>query len=279
MSKYESHNLEEKELPFIYREISISTDKKLGALNWHENIEILYIVEGNGEISNNGTMIAVDAGDIVVISSNHLHAFATYESKIKCRYLIVDRSFCLANGFDSTSLDFDSKPEDAEVRARMVEIDKAYATDESTPYRTLRIRSLILSLLLLLCRDHSTEAPDAKRPERSLAYVKQAIDFIRANYNKDISLDDVSDFVGVNKCYLSREFHKYTGYTFVSYVNMLRCKMARQLLVDVRMSISAVGLRCGFENPSYFAKSFARYIGMPPNKYRKMSLMGAELSN
>ena len=150
----------------------------------------------------------------------------------------------------------------------MDEIDEAYQMDACEQYRTLRIRSLVLSLMLLLCRSHSREAPEAKRPERSLAYVKGAIDYVRANYDKDVSLDDVADFVGVNKCYLSREFHKYTGYSFVSYINMTRCKMARQLLFDEKLSVLEVGYRCGFENPSYFAKSFKKYIGMLPSEYR-----------
>lgn len=268
MSQYESHNLEERELPFIYREMSIAPGKKLGASNWHENIELLYILEGGGEISNNGVSIPVKEGDIVVINANHLHAFATGESKMRYKYLIVDRSFCLTNGFDSTRLSFDEQISDTAVRDLMDEIEKAYAADENEPYRVLRIRSLILSLMLLLCRDHSRVAPDAKRPERSLAYVKGAIDYIRANYDKDISLDDVAEFVGVNKCYLSREFHKYTGYPFVAYINMTRCKMARQLLLDEKLSISEIGARAGFENPSYFAKSFVKYIGMLPSEYR-----------
>lgn len=268
MSQYESHNLEENELPFIYREMSILPGKKLGASNWHENIEILYVVCGGGEISNNGEVIPVAVGDVVVINANHLHAFATHGEKFTYRYLIVDRSFCLANGFDSSALAFDSQIHDSRVSGIMDEIDLAYKMGEGEPYRTLGIRSRVLSLLLILCRDHSRKSPEIKRTERSLSYVKQAIDYVRANYDKDHSLDEVADFVGVNKCYLSREFHKYTGYPFVAYVNMTRCKMARQLLLDSRLTISEVGARSGFDNPSYFAKSFQKYIGMLPSEYR-----------
>jgi AraC-like DNA-binding protein len=91
---------------------------------------------------------------------------------------------------------------------------------------------------------------------------------VRASYEKNFSLDDVAAFVGVNKCYLSREFHKYTGYPFVAYVNRTRCKMAQQMLADERISISDVGKRCGFPNRSYFAKCFQRYIGVLPGEYR-----------
>ncbi len=269
MSQYESHHLEKEELPFIYKEMSIRAQRKLGASNWHENIEVLYIVEGGGEIFNNGTLLTVKAGDVIVINANHLHALATKEQKMKYRYLIVDRSFCLANGFDSTSLSFEQKIADPMVRSVLNDIDKSYAIHTDEAYRTLSIRVLVLSLMLLLCRDHAKKAPEAKRPERSLSYVKKAIDYVRANYHKDISLDDVSAFVGVNKCYLSREFHKYTGYPFVAYVNMTRCKMAKLLLLEGGGSISEVGALCGFESPSYFAKSFQKYVGMLPSEYQR----------
>ena len=150
----------------------------------------------------------------------------------------------------------------------MEELHKAYELPEETPFRTLRIRSLVLDLMLLLCRNHGSSAEQGERTERSVTYTKQAIAYIRASYDKDFSLDDVAAFVGVNKCYLSREFHKYTGYTFVDYVNRTRCSMAQQLLLDARLSIHEVGKRCGFETRSYFARSFRRYTGMRPGEYR-----------
>ena len=135
--------------------------------------------------------------------------------------------------------------------------------------RILKIRSLVLQILVLLCERHSSPLRESLLTDRSLSYVKQAITYIRASYDKDFSLDDVADFVGVNKCYLSREFHKYTGYPFVAYVNRTRCKMACQLLLNEKLSVSEVGRRCGFPNRSYFAKCFKRYIGALPAKYRE----------
>ena len=269
MSRYENHNLEESTLPFIYHETLLRPRGLMfGSANWHENVELLYIVEGRGFISNNGNILSVSAGDTVMINANHLHTLTTDDCAMRYRYLIVDRSFCLANGFDTGKIYFSTQICDTAVNEIMAEIEAAYAEKADAPYRTAHIRSLVLRLMVLLCRDHSTEQPEDRRHERCLTYVKQAIDFIRASYDKTCSLDDVAAFVGVNRCYLSREFHKYTGYPFVAYVNRTRCKMAQQMLLDARLSIREVGERCGFESPSYFAKSFRRYIGMRPGEYR-----------
>ncbi len=269
MSQYEEHGLENMELPFIYRERAVRpTNRMLGSSNWHENIEIIYIVEGDGVVSNNGHLISVSEGDIVVINSNHLHSLAAGEATLLHRYLIVDRSFCLANGIDTNTVAFDTQIEDGRMRELMEQLYVEYHSAEDTPYRTLTVRSLVLQIMVRLCTAYGTPAREAERPERSVSYVKQAIAYVQASYEKNFSLDDVASFVGINKCYLSREFHKYTGYPFVAYVNRTRCKRAQSLLSDARLSISEVGRRCGFDNRSYFTKCFRRYIGLLPAEYR-----------
>ena len=277
MSRYEEHGLENMELPFIYRESAVrpikrvngSSNRMLSSSNWHENIEILYVVGGEGVIFHNGHVLSVQAGDIAVISTNQLHSLAAGEEPLLHRYLIIDRSFGLANGIDTNTVSFDARIEDAELRELMEQLHEAYRMQEDSLYRTPTIRSLVLRILVLLCTAHGTPVVgESELQDRSVSYVKQAIAYVRASYEKSFSLDDVAAFVGVSKCYLSREFHKYTGYPFVAYVNRMRCKIAKSLLSDERLSISEVGKRCGFDNRSYFAKCFYRYVGILPAEYR-----------
>jgi AraC-like DNA-binding protein len=273
VSKYENHNLETNELPFIYNERIIKPKNELfDTPNWHENIEILYIVNGEGAISNNGTVFSVCAGDIAVINHNNLHAISARDKSMLHRYLIVDRSFCISNGIDTNSLLFETEISDSRVRDLMEQLHTAYTSDKASPTRILSIRSLVLQILVLLCTCHAAPSKPSEKTEKSVAYVKTAISYIHASYAENFSLDDVAAFVGINKCYLSREFHKYTGLPFVAYVNRTRCNMAKQLLLDERLSIAEIGSRCGFENRSYFAKSFRKYVGMLPGEYRAKKL-------
>lgn len=269
MSQYENHNLEDQILPFIYRPGSVrATDYRFGSSNWHENIELLYITDGEGLVSDNSQLISVSKGDVAVINSNHLHALAGGHQPMSYRYLIVDRAFCIANGFDSAHLSFRTKIADRELNRLLDELHAAYGMSKETQYRTLTIRALVLQLMLLLCKNHSTAISQEAHADRGAAYIKQAIDYIRATYDKDVSLEDVASFIGISACYLSREFHKYTGYSFVAYLNRTRCKKAQQLLSDDRLDIHEIGKQCGFENRSYFSKIFRRYIGASPIEYR-----------
>ena len=268
MSRYENHNLEDRELPFIYRERQAKSIKLMpSSANWHENIEVIQIVSGSGAVYNNGHVLPVSEGDVIVINANHLHSLFTDGEPLVHRYLIVDREFCVDNGVDTSLLSFDTRISGDEIRGLMEELNKIYFMPD-IQCRILKIRSLVLQILVLLCERHSSPLRESLLTDRSLSYVKQAITYIRASYDKDFSLDDVAEFVGVNKCYLSREFHKYTGYPFVAYVNRTRCKMACQLLLNEKLSVSEVGRRCGFPNRSYFAKCFKRYIGALPAEYR-----------
>lgn len=267
MSHYESHHLEEEPLPFIFKEcVARSSGIFPSASNWHENVEILFVTEGCGTVWDNGHATRVSAGDVFVFNANHLHSLG---GEMHYCYLIVDRTFCLSNSIDTAAFSFDPFiVSDPSLQKLMEELRGCYALPDLAPLRTPEIRSVVLRLMLHLCRAHASPIlPDASA-EKGAAYVKKAIDYIRASYEKSFSLEDVAAFVGVNKCYLSREFHKYTGYRFVAYVNRTRCKMACRLLSDTDLPIGEIGRRCGFENRSYFARSFQTYIGCLPGEYR-----------
>ena len=151
MSRYESHNLEYSELPFIYRSFEIcASDYKFGSSNWHENVELLYVTEGEGAIVNNGKIISVSKGDLVIINSNHLHAMAAGKKAMRYRCFIIDRTFCVANGIDTNAFSFESKVCDSRVRDLMESLEDAYQQSVESPCRTLAIRTRCLELLLFL---------------------------------------------------------------------------------------------------------------------------------
>ena len=283
VSQYENHHLEQTPLPFIYNTGSVRpTNHMFGSSNWHENVEIIHIIDGDGSISVNGQVLKVCKCDTVMINSNHLHALSAGDVKMVYCYLIIDRSFCLENGFDSNKITFDIKIEDDYVARILESLRDAYESPADTPYRTLTIRSLVSQLLLLLCKHHSHPSKQNDchdRHDRGVLYTKQAIDYIHAACDKDFSLEDVASFVGISKYYLSREFHRYTGYPFVAYVNRTRCKKAQQMLADERLEIQEIGKHCGFESASYFARAFRHYIGMSPTEYRTLLLKNKKITN
>ena len=95
------------------------------------------------------------------------------------------------------------------------------------------------------------------------------IEYIRANYYKKISLDEIARYVNFSKTYLSRIFKEETGENISMYINKIRIEKAKLLLTDKGTSLVDVANMVGFEDQSYFTKVFKAVTGIPPKKYKE----------
>ncbi len=99
------------------------------------------------------------------------------------------------------------------------------------------------------------------------AVILEAINYIRKNYVRDISLTDVSEAVGVSSVYLSRLFSKELGTNFVAFVKEFRVSAAKRLLTDKNTRVKEVAEKAGFANDKYFMRVFKEETGMTPKEY------------
>ena len=273
MKVYETHDLKNKELPFIFhKNWTYHKGKGFGSPNWHENIEILYIKEGSGIIANGMQHINVKRGDIVVINTNNLHSFGAFEDHLTYDCLIIDRSFGLSNGLDTNCISFNDHFRDQRIANLMQSISNEWLQSSEDTFYTLKIRSYVQQIMCILCVEYSHPKEPTENNARILTCVKSAIEFIQSSYDQNISLEDVAEFVGINKYYLAHEFHKITNYSFVAYLNSTRCKVAKKLLLQGDNTISEIAKICGFESSSYFAKVFFKYEGVRPSEIKRSAM-------
>ena len=274
MSVYETHIMQNPQLPFIFHKKTRlrSANRNYIPTNWHENIEIIYVTYGSGTVSCDTAHYSVSAGDFFIVNPNCLHSFSTENELFIYHCLIVDRSFCLANHFDTNNIQFTSLFRDPEMEMLIGKIEEEYTPPYRSAYRTQVIRALVLQIMARLCCEHSSPNEGGSVDTRLLSCIKQAIGYIRSNCQCDLSLDDVAAFVGLSKFYFAREFRRVTEHTFVSYLNTVRCEKAKQLLSENRMRIGEIGRACGFENQSYFTRIFRKYTGYLPGSYREKQL-------
>ncbi|SNR96757.1 Two-component response regulator, YesN/AraC family, consists of REC and AraC-type DNA-binding domains [Anaerovirgula multivorans] len=102
---------------------------------------------------------------------------------------------------------------------------------------------------------------------RAIESVKK---YVRENYMKDISLNDVADYIELSSYYLSRLFKKIEGENFKDYLIKTRMEKAKQLLREERKSIKETALEVGYEDPNYFSRAFKKYVGIPATEYAKL---------
>ena len=272
MNTYEKHVLANPALPFIFHvdHLCHKTTPQRG--NWHENIEILCFIEGEGNVRLNARNFSVSPGDIVVVNSNCLHEFST-DSKMKYHCLIIDRSFCVANYIDTNKIHFKSQFKDEKLTHYFNDLRHNFEMAESVAWRTQTIRALVLSLLTEVCKKYSEAYDETLDSDiRLISCIKKAIGYIRSEYQREITLDEMCDLVGLSKYYFAREFKRITGHTIVNYINLTRCENAKVLLCESDVSIAQIAAQCGFADQSYFTRVFRATTGMSPTRYRKENM-------
>ena len=110
----------------------------------------------------------------------------------------------------------------------------------------------------------------SKKDEHENHLVVKAKDYIIQNYNKDISLDDVSRQLDLSSYYFSKLFKEETGSNFVEYVTSLRIQKAKELLKEDRdCSMKEICSSVGYSDPNYFSRIFKKNEGITPTEYRE----------
>ncbi len=95
------------------------------------------------------------------------------------------------------------------------------------------------------------------------------MEYVSANYMKRLSLNDISEHVSFSVSYLSRIFKEDIGLSLSSYINEVRIRNARALLLGSDIPLSSLAYCCGFDDQSYFSKVFKKLTGTTPGKYRE----------
>lgn len=117
---------------------------------------------------------------------------------------------------------------------------------------------------------HSMESCcEKKQEERFSKPVEESLKIIEENYNKNLSLDEISDAIAVSKNYFCYMFKREVGISIWNYLTQVRLKRAKELLETTEMKTYEIAFQVGYDNPSYFSKIFKKTESMTPNEYRE----------
>lgn len=102
-------------------------------------------------------------------------------------------------------------------------------------------------------------------------YVSQMLEFIGEKYDRSLTIEQVADHVKLNPHYAMGIFQRVMQLTMKQYITAMRINHVRALLSDTDKSILDIALTAGFRSSSRFHSTFNRYVGISPQKYRKLS--------
>ncbi|MCB1203003.1 MAG: helix-turn-helix domain-containing protein [Verrucomicrobiae bacterium] len=98
--------------------------------------------------------------------------------------------------------------------------------------------------------------------------VVKAKRFINAHLEEKLSLDSVAGHVGVSPFYFCKLFKQATDMTLTEYVNRRRIEWAKRKLLNPNSRVTEVAFDVGFQSVSQFNRSFLKYVGTSPTRFR-----------
>ena len=122
--------------------------------------------------------------------------------------------------------------------------------------------------LVKLLDRFSTQVYETRNIEK-IKVVSEALNYIRKNSAKHISLTEVAEKVHRSPFYLSHLLKEQLDTTFSDYLNLVRLEKAKQLMQNYELSLAEIAQSVGFTDQSYLGRIFKREEGITPAKYRK----------
>lgn len=129
--------------------------------------------------------------------------------------------------------------------------------------------STIFSLIITKFSDIINEEKRIKKDKEALP-ILEVKKYINENFFMNLSLENVSSYIGMNPTYFSTLFKKKTGMGFLEYLTNVRMDEAKELLGDTKRLISDTASEVGYKDTKHFTKQFKKIVGLSPIEYRKI---------
>ena len=250
--------------------------------HWHEQMEVIYVKRGSGVVSVDFDRLDVRAGSIVPVLPGEIHSIEGTPGE-RMEYENIIFSLGMLGGGDGDTwfrlnvlgplregrLAF-TRPIPpgtdfyVEASAALDGADLA-CTDRQAGY-SLLVKSSLLGLLHALYVHRLDESQ--VRPRRSTERLKTVLADVKVHYGEKISIADAARLAGYSESHFMRMFKEETGQTFVAYLTGYRLSAAGYLLRETSEPIGSIALSCGFDNFSYFTRTFRAHYGVTPSKFR-----------
>lgn len=98
--------------------------------------------------------------------------------------------------------------------------------------------------------------------------IKQMLSFIHDHYSEELAVSSIAASASISESECLRCFHSAIGTSPIRYLKQYRIRQAARLLVSTPQKVSDIAQRCGFQDVSYFTKTFREQMHCTPSEYR-----------
>ena len=254
--------------------------------HWHKEVEIIYANRGKVNIGLNQQIIELQEGEIIYFASGEPHYFLASPDSERYVYQfdlkLFDEVFLRTNEKPLASLlgkgEHLSRFWPPELQATVIDLLLELHRFEFT--HPAGENYLVLSCLYQLIgqwyeklpqketSDNSRTLPALQRKE-SLERLDKIFEYIESNYQEEITIEKVADYIGFSPYYFTRFFKKNTGQTFMQFLTEYRLNQAKFILANEKLPMAEVAEKAGFSSVKTFHHVFKEAVGQSPLQYQK----------
>jgi len=252
------------------------------SLNWHNDIELIMVLEGTLDIEVRGEKYNLRKEDVFLINTNQMHRLSSTTAENDNNSVILifqfDPDYYQAYYPKFTDIVFHCNtaiiqrtPKTYDLLRRLL-VKLMWLSLNMT--ETFQLEGLQISLelieLLISKFAKSISAQNSSQDQMQQRLIR-IIEYINKNYNKKITLPQVATNEFMSPHYLSRFFKNHTGIGFNKYLNQFRINKSLNELLHTNKTILEIALDHGFSNSKSYTKHFKEHYGISPSEFRKES--------
>ncbi len=258
--------------------------------HWHKEFEIGFVTDGTVNVGCGNRKYRLKTGDIFFINSNVLHSMYNDDSPHNSVFKSITFDGSVIAG-DKDSIfytkyllpilsnnnlrDYTLRPNDNNYPRLLSLISNIWdAVYSETPDYEIIVRNELSNIFRILI--HLPENIIYDHNDNNYNYVQEnrvqlILNYIHSHYREKIMLEDLAQVASVSKTEAMRSFRSIIGQSPIKYLKNYKLQNAAYMIRNTNYSIGQICELCGFDDNSYFSKSFKEMYHCTPLAYREKS--------
>lgn len=249
--------------------------------HFHDDLEIIYVLEGSLTVKNGYYRYALKEGDIFVLNDREIHSFEKNEGDNMVMMLQISLEYFSKYYPNLKSMFFSIRGNGSKAgtevlrsvlsRIMMEVLEKGYGYEHKVIESTHNLLACLLSEFQdsFIEERYSGEESRGKGNRVLSGRLRRITEYMYSNYNRKLTLNEIAEKEHLSIYYLSHVIKESTGLSFQDLLSFIRVDESEALLLESDKKICIISDEMGFSAVRYYVKHFKVWFGMHPQEYRK----------
>lgn len=259
--------------------------KKSVPWHWHDEFEAVIVSEGTALIAAGTKKYTLKQGEGIFINAGILHAAWSKNCSICHLHSITFHPRLIGGSIDSIFWHNYVQPLLTNPIVKHIHLDSSEAWHKKATHAIesawnscanepfgyeFQVRSSLSELILHLSAYHPViSRQPSEKVLRNSNRLKLMLQFIQDHYPDQINVSMIADTAMISESECLRCFRNIIGIPPIQYLKQFRIQKAVEFLTSTNETITKIGAQCGFQDTSYFVKTFREQKKCTPSEYRK----------